>query len=158
MSIEIEGRTRWLRCLSTPNRHSDGSTTYNGYWLDITEQKEQVTRSQAVFRSAPNAYLFFDAEMGIQRANPAALRIFDAPSEQALLLAEEHAGEIDLIESPVPDLFPMLKADKNITLFGWNALGSPEFEQMIFDTLREFGVSVPRGVPAFCRLQLVDRS
>ena len=33
-------------------------------------------------------------------------------------------GEIDLIEVPVPDLFPMLKADKNIALFGWNALGS----------------------------------
>jgi peptide/nickel transport system substrate-binding protein len=33
-------------------------------------------------------------------------------------------GEIDLIELPVPDLFPMLKADKNIALFGWNALGS----------------------------------
>jgi len=26
--------------------------------------------------------------------------------------------------------------------FRWNALGSPEFEQMIFNTLREFGVSV----------------
>ena len=26
--------------------------------------------------------------------------------------------------------------------FRWNALGSPEFEQMVFDTLREFGVSV----------------
>ena len=85
MSIQIEGRTRWLRCLSTPNRHADGSVTYNGYWLDITEQKEQVTQSQSVFRSAPNAYLFFDADMGIQRANPAAMRIFDAPSEQALL-------------------------------------------------------------------------
>jgi len=33
-------------------------------------------------------------------------------------------GEIDLIELQVPDLFPMLKADKNIALFGWNALGS----------------------------------
>ena len=33
-------------------------------------------------------------------------------------------GEIDLIEIPVPDLFPMLKANKNIELFGWNALGS----------------------------------
>ena len=33
-------------------------------------------------------------------------------------------GEIDLIEAPVPDLFPLLKADKNIALFGWNALGS----------------------------------
>src|SRR5262245_34513414 len=26
--------------------------------------------------------------------------------------------------------------------FRWNALGSPEFEKMVFDTLREFGVSV----------------
>ena len=34
------------------------------------------------------------------------------------------AGEIDLIEVPPPDLFPLLKADKNIALFGWNALGS----------------------------------
>ncbi len=29
-----------------------------------------------------------------------------------------------------------------IGAFRWNAFGSPEFEQMIFDTLREFGVSV----------------
>ena len=43
------------------------------------------------------------------------------------------AGEIDLIESPVPDLFPMLKADKNIALFGWNALGSQII--MRFNTL-----------------------
>jgi len=34
------------------------------------------------------------------------------------------AGEIDLIESPPPDLFPILKADKNIALYGWNAQGS----------------------------------
>jgi len=33
-------------------------------------------------------------------------------------------GEIDMIESPVPDHFPILKADKNIALFGWNQLGS----------------------------------
>ena len=33
-------------------------------------------------------------------------------------------GEIDLIEVPVPDLFPVLKADKNIEVYGWNALGS----------------------------------
>ncbi|MBF8301323.1 MAG: Peptidase protein [Acidobacteria bacterium] len=29
-----------------------------------------------------------------------------------------------------------------IGAFRWNTLGSPEFEQMVFDTLREFGVSV----------------
>jgi peptide/nickel transport system substrate-binding protein len=33
-------------------------------------------------------------------------------------------GEIDLIESAVPDLFPVMNADKNIALYGWNALGS----------------------------------
>ena len=29
-----------------------------------------------------------------------------------------------------------------IGAFRWNAMGSPEFEQMVFNTLREFGVSV----------------
>ena len=33
-------------------------------------------------------------------------------------------GEVDMIESPVPDHFPILKADKNVELFGWNQLGS----------------------------------
>jgi peptide/nickel transport system substrate-binding protein len=33
-------------------------------------------------------------------------------------------GEIDLIEAPPPDLFPMIRDDKNLSLFGWNALGS----------------------------------
>jgi peptide/nickel transport system substrate-binding protein len=34
------------------------------------------------------------------------------------------AGEIDLIEAPPPDLFPILRADKNIALYGWNEQGS----------------------------------
>jgi peptide/nickel transport system substrate-binding protein len=33
-------------------------------------------------------------------------------------------GEIDIIEVPPPDLFPMLKADRNIALYGWNPQGS----------------------------------
>jgi peptide/nickel transport system substrate-binding protein len=33
-------------------------------------------------------------------------------------------GEIDIIEVPPPDLFPMLRKDKNIALFGWNQAGS----------------------------------
>ncbi|MBX9947378.1 MAG: ABC transporter substrate-binding protein [Reyranella sp.] len=33
-------------------------------------------------------------------------------------------GEVDMIESPVPDHFPILRADKNVALFGWNQLGS----------------------------------
>jgi len=35
-----------------------------------------------------------------------------------------------------------LAPTNSIGAFRWNALGSPEFEQMIFNTLREFGVSV----------------
>ena len=34
------------------------------------------------------------------------------------------AGEIDLIESPPPDLFPIFKSDKNVALYGWNESGS----------------------------------
>jgi peptide/nickel transport system substrate-binding protein len=34
------------------------------------------------------------------------------------------AGEIDLIEAPPPDLFPVFKADKNIEIYGWNQAGS----------------------------------
>ncbi len=33
------------------------------------------------------------------------------------------AGEIDLIEAPPADLHPLLRADRNVALFGWNALG-----------------------------------
>ena len=85
LSTQINGHTRWLRCLSTPLPQVDGGTCYNGYWLDITAEKEQITRSQEVFNSAPNAYLFFDLTLGIQRANPAAVRMFNAPSERALV-------------------------------------------------------------------------
>ena len=39
-------------------------------------------------------------------------------------------GEIDIIEVPPPDLFPMLRSDKNIALFGWNPLGSQVIMRM----------------------------
>jgi peptide/nickel transport system substrate-binding protein len=44
------------------------------------------------------------------------------------------SGEIDLIEAPPPDLFPVLKQDKNVALFGWNAQGSQII--MRFNTLQ----------------------
>jgi peptide/nickel transport system substrate-binding protein len=48
------------------------------------------------------------------------LAIPDANTAASALLS----GEIDLIESPPPDLFPILKADKNVAIYGWNAQGS----------------------------------
>ena len=41
-------------------------------------------------------------------------------------------GEVDIVEVPPTDLFPMLKKDKNIALFGWNPLGSQIIMRMNF--------------------------
>ena len=50
------------------------------------------------------------------------------------------------MEHPSQTLLYMYNDDLSPTnavgAFRWNALGSPRFEQMVFDTLREFGVSV----------------
>jgi hypothetical protein len=50
------------------------------------------------------------------------------------------------MEHPAQTLLYMyndaLSPTNAVGAFRWNALGSPEFEQMVFDTLREFGVSV----------------
>jgi PAS domain S-box-containing protein len=83
--ITVAHKTRWVRCHSTPSQHEDGSTTYNGYWLDVTEQKQAQARSEAVFNHSPMAFLFFDEQMHIIRANAAAVTMFGATSEQALL-------------------------------------------------------------------------
>lgn len=85
IAVTVQGEPRWVLCRSTPITHPDGSTTYNGYWMDITEQKELNARSKAVFNSAPNAFVFFDVEMGINRANAQAVAMFRADSERALL-------------------------------------------------------------------------
>ncbi len=85
LAVTVQGKPRWVRCHSTTTPDAHGGVTYNGYWLDITAQKEQMTRSQAVFYNAPNAFLFFNRELGIQRANPQALAMFHAESERALL-------------------------------------------------------------------------
>ncbi|MDP3821854.1 MAG: response regulator [Burkholderiales bacterium] len=69
-------RTTWLLADSTVTPETDGSTTYNGYWLDVTERRETRARLSAVFEHAPTSYLFFDAQHGITHCNPAALRLF----------------------------------------------------------------------------------
>ena len=155
LSTQIKGRTRWLRCLSTPLARADGGTCYNGYWLDITAEKEQITRSLEVFNSAPNAYLFFDLNLGIQRANPAAVRMFNAPSERALL------G----LHPWMPPISPPLQADgrsgKDIAMEGLQATmvsGQPVSLEWLHCTLdgRPFTAEVvvipymQDGVQQFC--------
>jgi hypothetical protein len=55
----------------------------------------------------------------------------------AVKLTMEHPSQT-LLYMYNDDLTPT----NGIGAFRWNALGSPAFEQMVFDTLREFGVSV----------------
>ena len=84
-SIVRDGRHVWLRCESQCTTLPDGSLVCNGYWYDITERKQVEARTQAVFRHAPVAFLFFNEEQGITRCNPQALALFGADSEQKLL-------------------------------------------------------------------------
>ena len=74
--LRRQERAAWVLADSTVRPEADGSTTYNGYWLDVTERRETRARLDAVFEHAPTSYLFFDARNGITHCNPAALRLF----------------------------------------------------------------------------------
>ena len=92
----------WVLVHSTPLREMDGSTTYNGYWLDISARRETEARLSAVFEHAPNGYLFFDRRRGITRCNPAALGLFAADNPRRLM------GRVVWF----PPLSPDLQADE----------------------------------------------
>jgi len=70
---------------STPQPQADGSTVYNGYWLDISARHETELRFEAVYEHALNGYLFFDRRRGVTHGNPATLRLFGADSMHQLL-------------------------------------------------------------------------
>jgi two-component system, sensor histidine kinase and response regulator len=78
-------RSTWVLADSSVKPEADGSTTYNGYWLDITERREAQARFNAVFEHAPTSYLFFDAREGITHCNPATLRLFDVADASLLI-------------------------------------------------------------------------
>ena len=75
----------WVLADSSVKPEADGSTTYNGYWLDITARREAQARFSAVFEHAPTSYLFFDAQQGITHCNPATLRLFGVADTRLLI-------------------------------------------------------------------------
>jgi PAS domain S-box-containing protein len=75
----------WVLAHSTPLAQADGSTVYNGYWLDISKRRDAEVRFAAVFEHAPNGYVFFDRTRGVTHCNPAALRLFGLSHPQELL-------------------------------------------------------------------------
>ena len=78
-------KSAWLMADSTPKLEADGSTTYNGYWLDVSTRRETQARFSAVFEHASTGYLFFDAQHGVTHCNPASLRLFGAIDAHTLL-------------------------------------------------------------------------
>ena len=91
----------WVMAQSTPQQEADGSTVYNGYWLDVSARRETELRLAAVFEHAPNSYLFFDRQRGIAHCNPATLALFGADDASQIL------GRIPWF----PTLSPELQAD-----------------------------------------------
>jgi PAS domain S-box-containing protein len=83
--VENGDHAAWVLADSTPQLEADGSTTYNGYWIDITARRETRARFMAVYEHASTGYLFMDAERGVTHCNPAAMRLFGAADAQALL-------------------------------------------------------------------------
>jgi PAS domain-containing protein len=75
-------RVVWVLAHSTPELQPDGSTVYNGYWLDVSARHEAEVRFAAVFEHAPNGYVFFDRRRGVTHATgePAPVRRHDRPA------------------------------------------------------------------------------
>ena len=42
IAMTQDGTTRWLKTLATARRTDDGSTVFNGVWLDVSDQKKQA--------------------------------------------------------------------------------------------------------------------
>jgi PAS domain S-box-containing protein len=83
--VESGDQALWVLADSSPKVEADGSTTYNGYWLDITISRETQARFAAVFEHASISYLFFDPKQGITHCNPATLRMFGTSDPHVLL-------------------------------------------------------------------------
>ena len=83
--VRHSARAVWVLADSTPLQQSDGSTVYNGYWLNVSARHQAEARFDAVFEHARNGYLFFDRKRGITHCNPATLELFGADDAQRLI-------------------------------------------------------------------------
>ncbi|MEO7150554.1 MAG: response regulator, partial [Burkholderiaceae bacterium] len=84
-AVRDRERTAWLLAHCTPQVGPQGTTIYNGYWLDITARRETESRLAALFEYAPSGYVLFDIQRGITRCNPAALALFGVADRSVLL-------------------------------------------------------------------------
>ena len=154
--LRRQERAAWVLADSTVRPEADGSTTYNGYWLDVTERRETRARLSAVFEHAPTSYLFFDAQHGITHCNPAALRLFGVADAGQLigrtlwfpgLSADQQADGLASRDSALAALLEHTRSGQRVRSFEWRfKRGSGE----IFDAEVHVIAIDWSGSPTFC--------
>ena len=147
---------RWILADSSPRTEADGSTTYNGYWIDVTTRRETELRFAALFEHAPTGYVFFDAQRGITHSNPAALKLFGSSDAQELLgrvpwfpglSAEMQSDGRSSRDSAIAGLREHTRSGNRVNSFEWRfrrADGS-EFDADVNVIALEWA-----GTPEFC--------
>jgi two-component system, sensor histidine kinase and response regulator len=132
--VDTGGVTSWVLADSRPKIEADGTTTYNGYWLDITQQRKEQMRFAAVFEHSSTSYLFFDLQRGVIHCNPATLRMFGT-QDPSMVLGRKLWFD---------DLAPKLQAD-----------GTPSRERAL-QTLRHYQTTSQRVYALEWRFQRID--
>ncbi len=155
----------WVLADSTPKTEPDGSTTYNGYWLDITQRRESQARFAAVFEHAAAAYLFFDPQRGVTHCNPAALKMFGTTDPQLLLgrvlwfpglSAEQQADGAPSRAQALADLHEHTRTGARVRSFEWRfrRASGETFDAEVHVIALEWA-----GTPEFCAViqDITDR-
>jgi len=153
----VHGETAaWIMADSTPKLEADGSTTYNGYWLDITVRREAQARFAAVFEHAAASYLFFDPQRGVTHCNPATLKLFGTSDPHVLLgripwfpglSTELQANGRPSREQALEDLQQHTRTGQRVRTFEWRFRG---LDGRAFDAEVSVIALEWAGTPEFC--------
>jgi PAS domain S-box-containing protein len=154
--VESGETIAWVLADSTPKLEADGSTTYNGYWLDITQRRETQARFAAVFEHATTSYLFFDTQRGITHCNPATLKMFGTSDPHVLLgrilwfpglSTELQASGRSSRERALDDLQEHTRTSQRVRSFEWRFR---RVDGRVFDAEVSVIALEWAGAPEFC--------
>ena len=162
----VHGETAtWIMVDSTSRLEADGSTTYNGYWLDTTLRRETQARFAAVFEHATTGYLFFDPQRGVTHCNPATLKLFGTSDPHVLLgripwfpglSTELQAGGRPSREQALEDLQQHTRTGQRARTFEWRfrRVDGRAFDAEVSVIALEWA-----GTPEFCAViqDITDR-
>jgi len=154
--VESANKTTWVLADSAVKHETDGTTVYNGYWLDITSRRETQARFAALFEYASTSYLFFDPRHGVTHCNPASLRMFGASDAQQLvgrilwfpgLSPEVQADGRPSGERALEDLRAHRSTGQRVRTFEWRFR---RFDGSVFDAEVSVIALEWAGTPEFC--------